>query len=220
MFAGAADWPIRLTGMTPAGTRVLLRPLARSDRQALIRVRRVNAAWLTPWDPTTPPGGAARIDVAKDFAAYRRGLHRAARQGTTVPMVVVVEGRLVGQVMVNSIVAGAFRSGTIGYWISADMAGRWVTPTAVAMLADHLMSPAGRHLHRLEINIQPNNAASLAVPRKLGFRDEGVRERYLHIDGGWRDHRSFALVAEDLDGETVSARLSRAYQQSLARHTE
>jgi ribosomal-protein-alanine N-acetyltransferase len=33
---------------------------------------------------------------------------------------------------------------------------------------------------------------------KLGFRDEGVRERYMHIDGGWRDHRIFSLLSEDV----------------------
>jgi ribosomal-protein-alanine N-acetyltransferase len=33
---------------------------------------------------------------------------------------------------------------------------------------------------------------------KLGFRDEGVRARYLHINGEWCDHRTFALTVEDV----------------------
>ena len=33
---------------------------------------------------------------------------------------------------------------------------------------------------------------------KLGFRPEGRRERYLFIDGAWRDHLGFALVREDV----------------------
>ena len=52
-------------------------------------------------------------------------------------------------------------------------------------------------LHRVEINIRPENSASLRVVEKLGFREEGVREKYIFIDGAWRDHRSFALVAEE-----------------------
>ncbi len=33
---------------------------------------------------------------------------------------------------------------------------------------------------------------------KLGFREEGLRPRYLHIDGAWRDHLVYALTAEEV----------------------
>jgi ribosomal-protein-alanine N-acetyltransferase len=75
------------------------------------------------------------------------------------------------------------------------MAGRGVTPTAVAMVADHCFDVVG--LHRLEIAVRPENAASLRVAEKLGFRREGHALRYLHIDGDWRDHVLFALTAEE-----------------------
>jgi len=52
-------------------------------------------------------------------------------------------------------------------------------------------------LHRIEINIRPENAASLRVVEKLGLRDEGLRERYLHIQGHWADHRTFAITADE-----------------------
>jgi ribosomal-protein-alanine N-acetyltransferase len=38
------------------------------------------------------------------------------------------------------------------------------------------------------------------VVEKLGFREEGMRRRYLHIDGAWRDHLCYALTAEDVPG--------------------
>ena len=78
-------------------------------------------------------------------------------------------------------------------------AGRMVIPTALAMAGDHVIGTLG--LHRIEVNIRPENAASLAVVRKLGFREEGLRPNFLHIAGGWRDHLSFALTTEDLAGE-------------------
>jgi ribosomal-protein-alanine N-acetyltransferase len=53
-------------------------------------------------------------------------------------------------------------------------------------------------LHRVEINIRPENVASKRVVEKLGFREEGVRTRYLHIDGDWRDHISYVLTAEEV----------------------
>ena len=48
----------------------------------------------------------------------------------------------------------------------------------------------------------------------------GVRRAYLHIDGAWRDHRTFALTTEDLAGERVVDRLNRLSGQSLPRHTD
>ena len=59
-------------------------------------------------------------------------------------------------------------------------------------------------MHRVEVNIRPENVASLRVVEHLRFRDEGVRERYLHINGGWRDHRTFALTADELGGRRVA----------------
>jgi [ribosomal protein S5]-alanine N-acetyltransferase len=73
-----------------------------------------------------------------------------------------------------------------------------VIPTALALAVDHCFFTVG--LHRIEVNIRPENHASLRVVEKLGFRQEGLRERFLHIDGDWRDHLSFALTTEDVPG--------------------
>ena len=61
----------------------------------------------------------------------------------------------------------------MGYWIGQSHAGRGIVPTAVAMATDYCLGTLG--LHRMEINIRPENAASLRVVEKLGFRDEGLR---------------------------------------------
>ena len=49
------------------------------------------------------------------------------------------------------------------------------------MAVDHCFRVVG--LHRLEASIRPENAASRRVVEKLGFREEGVRVRQLHING-------------------------------------
>ena len=64
-------------------------------------------------------------------------------------------------------------------------------------------------LHRIEVNVRPENLASLAVVERLGFRSEGTRLRFLHIDGAWRDHLSFALTVEDLAGARLADRVRR-----------
>ena len=223
----AWTWPLRLQGVAPTGTAVTLRPLLVEDGPAFQSVRRANAAWLEPWDATSPDPDAP----ARSFEDLVGQYDADARSGRALPFAIEVEGRLVGQMTLGSIVLGSFRSCFAGYWVSRAVAGRMVTPTALALAADHAVGTLG--LHRVEVNIRPENTASLAVVRKLGFRPEGLRPHYLHIAGAWRDHLSFALTTEDLAGETFMARLVRltasaapgppatqSSLQSLPRHTE
>jgi ribosomal-protein-alanine N-acetyltransferase len=82
--------------------------------------------------------------------------------------------------------------------VDERLAGRGIIPTAVALAVDYCFEVM--RLHRIEIAIRPENEKSLRVVTKLGFRPEGLRPRYLHIDGDWRDHLVFALNAEEVPG--------------------
>ena len=141
-------------------------------------------------------------------------LNQQARQDTALPFL-ITERRgglrnppaITGQLTVSTIVWGSARMATLGYWVDEARAGRGIAPTAVAMATDHCFRALG--LHRMEINIRPENTASLRVVEKLGFRDEGMRERYLHIGGRWADHRSFALTTEDVPEGLLNRWLAR-----------
>ena len=90
------------------------------------------------------------------------------------------------------------RSAQVGYWIGGDWQGRGIMRLSVAMVLDHLLGPVG--LHRVEINVRPDNERSLALCRGLGLREEGLRRGYMHINGSWADHVSFAALAEEAHG--------------------
>jgi [ribosomal protein S5]-alanine N-acetyltransferase len=185
-------WPVTL-GDGPVG----LRPLRIRDAATWRELRVRNADWLRPWEPTSPETPLLRGGLGPYFG-MAHAMRREARNGLAMPWVVTYEGSFVGQLTVGAIVWGAARSAQIGYWIDRTVAGRGVIPTAVALAVDHCFYVTG--LHRIEANIRPENVASRRVVEKLGFHEEGVRRRQLHIDGAWRDHICYALTAEDIPG--------------------
>jgi [ribosomal protein S5]-alanine N-acetyltransferase len=130
-----------------------------------------------------------------------RGMRREARAGRQLPFAVEYDGAFVGQLTVNNIVRGSAQFASLGYWIDRRHAGRGIIPRAVAMAIDHCFEGVG--LHRVEIAIRPENAASLRVVEKLGIPQVGYAPRFLHIDGEWRDHRIFAVTREEVRGRMV-----------------
>ncbi|GAB2455258.1 GNAT family N-acetyltransferase [Jatrophihabitans fulvus] len=194
-------WPAH-----PSVGAVTLRPPRLRDGRPWSEIRLRNERWLVPWEPSSPHPWSERNAVGA-WPALHSSLKQAARRGMMLPFMVEYGGRLVGQVNVSNVVHGVLRSCTIGYWIDSAVAGRNITPTAVALVMDHCFARVG--MHRIEIDIRPENKASLRVVEKLGLRREGYYERFLDIDGAWRDHAAFALTIEELRGATMLSRLER-----------
>ncbi|MCJ1712369.1 MULTISPECIES: GNAT family N-acetyltransferase [Clavibacter] len=177
--------------------RISVRPIRLRDSRALERSLLDNRSWLRKWEATSP-----YAPMAFDTRASIRSLQANARAGLGVPLVIDYDDEFAGQLNVSSIAYGSLSSATIGYWVGQEFAGRNVTPTAVALATDYCFTTLG--LHRMEICIRPENAPSLRVVQKLGFRYEGLRRRYIHINGDWRDHFCFGLVVEELSTSVLA----------------
>jgi len=172
---------------------VRLRVLRLRDAKALEHLVLSNRSWLRPWEATLPDA-----PMNFDIKAQIRGLLRQMDQDQGIPFAIEYRGQVVGQLNVANILYGSVSSAIIGYWVAPEVAGRGITPTAVALAIDYLFNQLG--LHRVEIAIRPENTASLRVVEKLGLRFEGTKERYIHINGDWRDHYMFAVTAEEIRG--------------------
>jgi ribosomal-protein-alanine N-acetyltransferase len=170
---------------------VTLRPIRLRDARVLERELMDNRTWLRKWEATNPYG-----PLSFDTRASIRSLQANARAGYGLPFLVEYDGEVCGQLNVSSISYGSVSSSSIGYWVSQRFAGKGITPTAVALASDYVFSQL--RLHRIEICIRPENAPSLRVVEKLGYRYEGLRRRFIHINGDWRDHFCFGLVAEEM----------------------
>ena len=180
---------------------ISLRLVKQRDARILQSELLANRGWLRPWEATNPDGA-----VSFDMRSGIRRLLQQYRDGGGVPFVMEYDGEVAGQLNVWGIARGSLSSATIGYWVSERFAGRGITPVSVAMATDICFGELS--LHRMEICIRPENAASLRVVEKLGFRYEGLRRRFIHIAGDWHDHYAFALVREEVPGGVLQRYLN------------
>jgi len=183
--------PVRL-----AYGQVVLRSPVESDWQEWLSLRSHSREFLKPWEPTWGPDVLTRT-------AWRRRLRGYARdwtndRGYAFFVFHAENGRLLGGVTFNNVRRGIVQTSSLGYWIGQPHAGQgYMTDAMQAVLRygfDHL------NLHRIEAACVTDNDASRRVLEKSGFRREGLARKYLRIDGHWRDHHTFAILREDIEG--------------------
>lgn len=198
-----AQWPVTLEHHN-----LMLAPLRYTHRKQWHEVRMRNHSWLSPWEATDPAGA----HHPTSYGAMVRAHNRDAAAGLSFPWAIFLQTQskaklqLVGQMIAAPVLWGSLRSTTLGYWVDQAQAGQNIVPTAVALASDYLLTRVG--LHRIEINIVPDNTASLRVVEKLGLRSEGLRKDYIHINGKWRDHVSFAITQQELPDQGLLSRLN------------
>lgn len=172
------------------GSRVELRHPREGDREAwgelLVASREFLARWIQIPHVEDDARGDAWFDATLAAASDERfeKLFVFLRDGEA----------LVGALNFNEIVGGSFQSAYLGYWLGAAYVGRGLMTEALGLALRHGFEVL--NLHRVEANLQPDNAASRALVRKLGFVKEGFSERYLNVGGQWRDHERWALTVE------------------------
>jgi ribosomal-protein-alanine N-acetyltransferase len=164
-------------------SRVTIARLSQTDCAEFIAAakasRRLHASWVSP-----PLTAAAFRAVLKSKPSPGNFLFAIRRRDTRA---------LVGCANITNIVRGNFQSGYLGYHAFAGHARQGLMTEGLKMVVRHAFSELG--LHRLEANIQPRNAASIALVRACGFSREGFSPRYLKIRGRWQDHERWARVA-------------------------
>jgi len=183
-----SSWPARLENGD-----LVLRPLKVRDYSSWREVRMRNQEWLAKWDATSP---RPNLEPAPTFRQSTRKILQAAKTGHAMPFVLEYKGNFVGQLNVSDIVTGSLWSCHIGYWIDERVANRGLMTTALALVCDHLFFT--KQLHRIEIAIRPENEPSNRLVQRLGFRYEGLRKSFLHIDGNWCDHNIYVLMQDEV----------------------
>jgi ribosomal-protein-alanine N-acetyltransferase len=100
---------------------------------------------------------------------------------------------LVGYADITNVVRGIFLSAYLGYYAFRGHERQGLMTEGLRLIIRYGFGEL--RLHRLEANIQPGNAASIALVKACGFSKEGYSPSYLKIRGRWRDHERWALLA-------------------------
>ena len=175
--------------------QIRLRPLRYRDVNKWKSLRRENKSWLIEWDATPPPFEESYPATFFQMVSQTKS---DARKKTNFSWAIEYKKELVGLVTAGNINFGSSRSCYVGYWIGKNHAGKGIVPVAVALVLDFVFREL--KLHRVEIAIRPENAASLRVVEKLGIKHEGLRRSYIHINGDWRDHQVFVVLEDEVSG--------------------
>lgn len=186
---------------------VYLRAAKPSDHTEWAALREKSREHLIAWEEDWAPHQLS-------FPAFKRKLAsqaKDARRGGGLSLLIFRrdDHTLVGGVTLTNIRYGASRSGILGYWIGEPFARRGYGSAAVHAVTDHAFDAI--NLHRVVAACQPENAASQNLLERAGFRKEGLAREYLKINGAWRDHLIYSLLATDRSapapGRSISSTL-------------
>ena len=174
----------KIENVVVAGKSVYLRKPVRRDLKEFVALNR--ASTQLHRGLVSPP---------TDSPQFTQFLRRCRRSDSACFFIRRVEDRrIVGSINLSQIFMGGFRNAYLGYFIGAPYAGRGYMTEAIRLMLRHAFT--NLKLHRLEANIQPGNAASVALVKGAGFVREGYSRRYLKMGGRWRDHERWAILAE------------------------
>jgi ribosomal-protein-alanine N-acetyltransferase len=189
---------LSLTGQSESrlrleGRGVYLREATKNDYQAWADLRQQSEAWLVPWEPEW------RFDeLSRACFLWRlQGWRQDKKMGLAAPFLVfrAQDDVLVGGVNISNIRRGVAQDCTIGYWVGEPFARQGLTRAAVQAVIAYAFGPLG--LHRVQAACIPTNYRSRGLLESIGFHEEGLARGYLKINGTWKDHVLYAILAHD-----------------------
>lgn len=174
--------------------RTLLQRPQMADYQIWANLRRESSEFLKPYEPQW-----SQDELSK--SAFRARLRRQEAD--------IVSGRglpwflfdrfnpdiLLGGLTISNIRRGVSDTGTLGYWMGEEHAGKGLMKEALLAVCTNLFDV--HKLHRIEAATVLENHRSQGLLTSCGFQQEGIARQYLRINGSWRDHILFARLAED-----------------------
>jgi ribosomal-protein-serine acetyltransferase len=170
------------------GERRGLRVLEEADAGQLYAVTDSNRAYLARWMPW------AAEQTLEDTLGFIRRVSGQLAENDGFALAIVVEESIVGTLGFHRL-DWQNRSTSIGYWLAEAEQGQGTVTRALSALLDRAFDAWG--LNRVEIRAAVENHRSRTIPRRLGFREEGVLRQAERFGERYMDLVLYALLAED-----------------------
>lgn len=142
-----------------------------------------------------------------DVAETRRWIPRSTPHFAMWAVLTKEGKRFIGMVNFHRRHAGHRRL-AIGYILSRKHWRRGYMHEALVPFIGHCFHALGSH--RIEAEIEPENAASRALAEKLGFRAEGILRDRLCVEGKFRTIVLYALLADEWSARHPAEKAPRA----------
>lgn len=123
----------------------------------------------------------------------RRFLNESAATAS-LTMSIRRQGALCGAIALHRI-NKEDRNTSLGYWIDEAHEGKGIVTAACSAIVTEGFRALG--LHRIEIRCATWNHRSSAIPRRLGFVEEGILREAWRLHDKWVDLRVFSMLAQD-----------------------
>ena len=173
------------------GDNIILRNLTPGNAEELLEYYIKNKEHLAPFEPTRD-NSFYTLEVQRNILneSYRQFLN-----GSSIEVGIFKEERFIGKLKLSSIVCGIFKSGILGYSIDKCEEGNGYMKEAVKLFLKYLFNE--EDIHRVEASALVDNEKSKGVLKSCGFKELGINEKYLLINGKWSDHLTYYIIKED-----------------------
>lgn len=172
--------------------RLALRNLTPENTEEMLNYYIRNEEHLRQYEPTRDSGFYT-------YEGQKEILTESFRQfidGTSIDLGIFKDEKLIGKIKLSNIVYGILRNAFVGYSIDKEHQGKGYMKEALNTVCSYAFEEMG--LHRLEASTLMDNSRSQGVLKACGFNELGISEKYLYINGEWRDHKIFYKVNDDL----------------------
>lgn len=172
--------------------RLALRNLTPENTEEMLDYYIRNEEHLRQYEPT-------RDSSFYTYEGQKEILTESFRQfidGTSIDLGIFKDEKLIGKIKLSNIVYGILRNAFVGYSIDKVHQGKGYMKEALNTVCSYAFEEMG--LHRLEASTLMDNSRSQGVLKACGFNELGISEKYLYINGEWRDHKIFYKVNDDL----------------------
>lgn len=179
------------TAIELIGENITLRNLTPGNAEELLNYYIKNKNYLAPFEP-------ARDNNFYSLEVQRNLLNESYKQlinGTNIELGIFKGNRLIGKIKLSNIVYGSLKSGILGYSIDEDEQGKGYMKESVCLFLEYAFDEC--ELHRVEASVLLNNEKSKAVLKSIGFKETGINEKYLMVNGKWQDHVTYYMIKDD-----------------------